>query len=110
MKNFLISQTWRLNSLCRRVKTAFGYVPSTRPTECSLLRQIAYQQLLPLPGPLADPDGWKVLRSVSARKDVGKRILDARCTVSELMIFIVILTDDGQKLAIAKPVGAAFCI
>jgi len=37
---------------------------------------------LPLPGPLADPDGWKVLRSVLARKDVGHCALDARWTLA----------------------------
>ncbi|KAG6812365.1 hypothetical protein H0H92_003176 [Tricholoma furcatifolium] len=50
-----------------QIKTAFGYVPSTRPGQASMLRQIAYQQGTSLPGPNADPEGWKTLRPVSAR-------------------------------------------
>ncbi|KAG6857382.1 hypothetical protein H0H87_004744 [Tephrocybe sp. NHM501043] len=50
-----------------QIKTAFGYVPSTRPGQASLLRQLAYQQCTPLVGPHSDRDGWKSLRPVSAR-------------------------------------------
>jgi hypothetical protein len=66
-----------------RIKTAFGYVPSTRPDPPSLLRQIAYQQFLPLPGPLSDPEGWKTLRPVAVRGTMfGTHRAEAKCTLS----------------------------
>lgn len=65
------------------IRTAFGYVPSTRPDPLSLSKQLAYQQFLPLPGPLSDPEGWKILRPVVVRGVAFKsRQADARCTVS----------------------------
>ncbi|KAF8896106.1 hypothetical protein BD779DRAFT_1433414 [Infundibulicybe gibba] len=66
-----------------RIKTAFGYVPSTRPDPPSLLRQLAYEQCCPLPGPEIDPMGWKTLRPVTARGTMFKsRTVEARCTLS----------------------------
>ncbi|KAF8802489.1 hypothetical protein BYT27DRAFT_7112534 [Phlegmacium glaucopus] len=66
-----------------RIKTAFGYVPSTRPDPPSLLKQLAYQQFLPLPGPLTDPEGWKTLRPVAVRGVAFKsHPAEARCTLS----------------------------
>ncbi|KAG6916056.1 hypothetical protein DXG01_008629 [Tephrocybe rancida] len=50
-----------------QIKTAFGYVPSTRPGQASLLRQLAYQQSTPLAGPSSDREGWKSVRPVPAR-------------------------------------------
>jgi hypothetical protein len=44
-----------------RLKTAFGYVPNTRPDPPSLLRQLAYEEGSALPGPEVDPKGWKTL-------------------------------------------------
>ncbi|EAU85673.2 hypothetical protein CC1G_10945 [Coprinopsis cinerea okayama7 len=65
------------------IKTAFGYVPSTRPEPPSLLRQLAYQENLPLPDPATDPEGWKTLRPVSVRGFMFKtRPVEARCTLS----------------------------
>jgi hypothetical protein len=50
-----------------------------------MLKQLAYQQFLPLPGPLSDPEGWKTLRPVVVRGVAFKsRQVDARCTVSTL--------------------------
>ncbi|KAF9453506.1 hypothetical protein P691DRAFT_755560 [Macrolepiota fuliginosa MF-IS2] len=65
-----------------QIKTAFGYVPSTRPGPPSLLRQLAYQQGCPLPNHLTDPEGWKILRPVLCRGAMSKsRRVDARCTL-----------------------------
>jgi hypothetical protein len=65
------------------IKTAFGYVPGTRPDPLSMLKQLAYQQFLPIPGPLSDPEGWKTLRTVVVRGVAFKsRQVDARCTLS----------------------------
>ncbi|KIM40544.1 hypothetical protein M413DRAFT_445987 [Hebeloma cylindrosporum] len=66
-----------------RVTTAFGYVPSTRPDPPSLLRQIAYQQFLPVPGPTSDPEGWKTLRPVAIRGVIfNTHRVEAKCTLS----------------------------
>lgn len=66
-----------------RIKTAFGYVPATRPDPPSLLKQLAYQQFLPLPGPLSDPEGWKMLRPVSVRGVAFQsHEAEVRCTLS----------------------------
>jgi len=50
-----------------RIRTAFGFIPSSRPDAPSILRQLAYQQFLPIPNPATDPDGWKFLRPVTVR-------------------------------------------
>ncbi|KAF8623717.1 hypothetical protein AX17_007414 [Amanita inopinata Kibby_2008] len=50
-----------------QIKTAFGFIPNTRPEPPSVLRRLAYQHGTPLPGPSSDPEGWKTLRSVAAR-------------------------------------------
>lgn len=64
---FRNDSVWVANVNDCRIKTAFGYVSSSRPDAPSLLRQIAYQQFLPVPGPLSDPEGWKTLRPVAIR-------------------------------------------
>ncbi|TFK40191.1 hypothetical protein BDQ12DRAFT_628002 [Crucibulum laeve] len=66
-----------------QIKTAFGYVPSTRPDAPSLYRQLAYQQGASLPGPSSDPEGWKTLRPVAARGVMFKsKKVEVRCTLS----------------------------
>ncbi|KAF9048581.1 hypothetical protein BJ165DRAFT_1526021 [Panaeolus papilionaceus] len=66
-----------------KLTTAFGYVPSTKPDPPSLLRQLAYQQFLPLPGPSSDPEGWKTLRPVSVRGILFKKHrVETKCTLS----------------------------
>lgn len=48
-----------------------------------MLRQLVYQEGLPLPGPSADPEGWKTLRPVSSRGLMFKsRPVEARCTLA----------------------------
>ena len=65
------------------VKTAFGYVPSIRPDPPSLLRQLAYQEVSPLPGPESDPDGWKTLSPFVFRGVLSRnRAVGIQCTVS----------------------------
>ncbi|PPR02623.1 hypothetical protein CVT24_002194 [Panaeolus cyanescens] len=66
-----------------KLTTAFGYVPSTKPEPPSLLRQLAYQQFLPLPGPSSDPEGWKTLRPVNVRGTLfSKHRVEAKCILS----------------------------
>lgn len=79
------------------IKTAFGYVPSTRPDPLPMLKQLAYQQFLPLPGPLSDPEGWKTLRPVLLRGVTFRsRQADARCTVSSFRL-LSRFTDSRQS-------------
>ncbi|KAL0954347.1 hypothetical protein HGRIS_003341 [Hohenbuehelia grisea] len=71
------------------ITTAFGYVPSSRPQPPSMLRQLAYQEGCPLPGPEVDPEGWQILPPFVARGVVfSARMAEARC-----------------HLAIAKPLS-----
>ncbi|KAG5338117.1 hypothetical protein C0989_008195 [Termitomyces sp. Mn162] len=66
-----------------QIKTAFGYVPSIRPEQASLLRQLSYQQNTPLAGPSIDPEGWKTLRAVSARALMFRsRQVEVQCLLS----------------------------
>ncbi|KAF8071809.1 hypothetical protein FPV67DRAFT_1560575 [Lyophyllum atratum] len=66
-----------------QIKTAFGYVPSTRPEPPSMLRQLAYQQGTLLVGPHADPDGWKSMRPVTARATMPRsRKVEVQCLLS----------------------------
>jgi len=70
-----------------RIKTAFGYVPNTRPDPPSLLRQLAYQETSPLPGPESDPIGWKTLRPFVSRGVLFQnRAVGVQCTVSTLLL------------------------
>jgi hypothetical protein len=58
-------------------------VPINRPGLPSLLRQLAYQQFLPLPGPFSDPEGWKTLRPVTVRGTMFRsQRAEAKCTLS----------------------------
>ncbi|KAF8628024.1 hypothetical protein AX15_004141 [Amanita polypyramis BW_CC] len=66
-----------------QVKTSFGFVPHTRPELPSLLRQLAYQESTPIPGPSSDPDGWKMLPAVVTRGTMSKsHQVEVRCTVN----------------------------
>ncbi|KAJ7582698.1 hypothetical protein C8J56DRAFT_1167750 [Mycena floridula] len=50
------------------IVTAFAYVPTNKPPPASLLRQLASQQSLPIPGPNVDPDGWGHFEGLSLAK------------------------------------------
>ncbi|ESK95334.1 hypothetical protein Moror_3906 [Moniliophthora roreri MCA 2997] len=66
-----------------RIRTPFGYVPSSRPEPPSLLRQLAYEQNLPIPGPHFDVEGWKTLGTTIARGIVFHgREAEVQCTLS----------------------------
>ena len=86
------------------IKTAFGYVPSTRPDAPSLLRQLVYQDGLPLPGPSTDPEGWKTLRTVPVRGVMFKsRRVEARCTVSLIAVMKQTVLPTHFQMSIAQP-------
>ncbi|KIK55149.1 hypothetical protein GYMLUDRAFT_176179 [Collybiopsis luxurians FD-317 M1] len=63
-----------------QIRTPFGYVPSSKPEAPSMLRQLAYQQGLPVPGPSADPRGWKTLPTCRARGTICSA--DIQCSFS----------------------------
>jgi len=66
-----------------QIKTAFGFISHSRAEAPSLLRQLAYQEGTPLPGPSCDPDGWKTLQPLIARGTMFKsRQVEVRCTLS----------------------------
>jgi len=44
--------------------TRIGFVITTVAKPPSPMRQLAYEQDLPIPGPLQDPDGWRVLSPI----------------------------------------------
>ncbi|KAK1219394.1 hypothetical protein PQX77_017919 [Marasmius sp. AFHP31] len=46
------------------LSSTFVYIPATRPSPPSNLRQLSYQELNPLFGPESDPDGWTTLPPV----------------------------------------------
>lgn len=74
------------------IKTAFGYVPSSRPDTPSVLRQASYAQNLPLMGPDADPEGWRTYDPVVVRGVMFKtRPVQVACAVSTSVLSI--LTD-----------------
>ncbi|KAJ7261727.1 hypothetical protein B0H12DRAFT_1013149 [Mycena haematopus] len=71
---------FRVNS---KVQTNFAYVPVTRPAPPSLLRQLAYQQNTPVPGPDDDPGGWEQFPSFTVRGTVfSTRQVEATCHFS----------------------------
>ena len=83
---FLYLSTCSTTSPSIRIKTAFGYVPSSRPEPSSMLRQCVYDQDLPIPDPSVDPAGWKTLRPVSVRGLMFKSVpAEARCTVGRTL-------------------------
>ncbi|KAK7032321.1 hypothetical protein VNI00_013280 [Paramarasmius palmivorus] len=66
-----------------RIRTPFGYVPSSRPEPPSLLRQLAYEQNLPIPGPHVDAEGWKTLGTTITRGiSFHGREAEVQCTLS----------------------------
>ncbi|KAF9068961.1 hypothetical protein BDP27DRAFT_1522613 [Rhodocollybia butyracea] len=67
-----------------QIRTPFGYVPSSKPDPpTSVLRQLAYQQNLPIPPPSADPRGWKTLGTCRAKGTIlQNRPADVQCTLS----------------------------
>ncbi|KAJ3935599.1 MAG: hypothetical protein NXY57DRAFT_1046588 [Lentinula lateritia] len=66
-----------------QIRTPFGYVPSSKPEPPSILRQLAYQQSMPVPGPSADPRGWETLKTCKAKGTTLQNCpADVRCSLS----------------------------
>ncbi|KAE9405200.1 hypothetical protein BT96DRAFT_877009 [Gymnopus androsaceus JB14] len=66
-----------------RIITPFGYIPISRPEAPSRLRQLAYQENTPVPGPISDPEGWYTLTPIQIHgKLFNRQSIDATCTLS----------------------------
>lgn len=73
------------NLLFRRLGTNLGYTPVIRPSAPSALRQLAYEQNTPIPGPEVDPEGWASLPAVTIHgKAFGHHKVEVDYTVSTL--------------------------
>ncbi|KAJ7126274.1 hypothetical protein C8R44DRAFT_781516 [Mycena epipterygia] len=65
------------------LQTMFVYVPALRPEPPSILRQLAYQENIPIPGPEIDGDGWHTCPSVTMRGTVfNNRQVEVQCVFS----------------------------
>ncbi|KAI0749677.1 hypothetical protein C8Q80DRAFT_1163385 [Daedaleopsis nitida] len=63
--------------------TPFAYLPITRATAPSALRQLAYAEGNALVGPLGDPEGWKVLPPVKLAGTIfDTRQVEVECTLA----------------------------
>ncbi|KAI0326428.1 hypothetical protein GY45DRAFT_1285553 [Cubamyces sp. BRFM 1775] len=63
--------------------TSFVYLPIIKADPPSHLRQLAYREGSALIGPEGDPDGWKVLPSVTVAGTIfGARQVELQCTVA----------------------------
>jgi hypothetical protein len=71
-----------LSLLSYRIKAAFAYIPHAKPEPASVLRQLAYREHSPLPGPPSDPEGWTTLAPVHSRGLLlPNHPVDVQCTV-----------------------------
>ncbi|KAJ7476130.1 hypothetical protein FB451DRAFT_1245905 [Mycena latifolia] len=66
-----------------KLQTMFVYVPALRPDPPSRLRQLAYRQNGPIPGPDVDPEGWHTLPRASITGTVfNTRRVKIKCHLS----------------------------
>ncbi|KAJ7126755.1 hypothetical protein C8R44DRAFT_616735 [Mycena epipterygia] len=66
-----------------KFRTMFAYVPATRPSPPSPLRQLAYQENSPLLGPDADPAGWEQLPPFTVSGTIfSTRRIEVTCSLS----------------------------
>ncbi|KAJ7745723.1 hypothetical protein B0H16DRAFT_971557 [Mycena metata] len=89
-----------------KLQTMFIYVPAIRPDPPSRLRQLAYRQNGPIPGPDADPEGWHTLRTVSVRGNVfNARRVKIQCIVRIFPPRSFPLSHTRSQLSLAKPLS-----
>ncbi|KAJ7220985.1 hypothetical protein C8J57DRAFT_1198680 [Mycena rebaudengoi] len=63
--------------------TRFRYIPRTRPSSPSVLRQLAYRENQSLPGPYEDPAGWETSPTEMAHGSIFRtRQTVIQCTMS----------------------------
>ena len=85
------------------------YLPIIKADPPSHLRQLAYREGSALIGPEGDPDGWKVLPSVTVAGTIfGARQVELQCTVRMLGHHITHqLNLDVAQVALSKPVSCS---
>ncbi|KAL1739641.1 hypothetical protein HDZ31DRAFT_85811 [Schizophyllum fasciatum] len=65
------------------IRTPLSYVPSTRPSAPSLVRQLAQEQGYQVPGPMDDPQGWSTMLPAIVKGKVFKtRKVEIQCTLA----------------------------
>lgn len=66
-----------------RLSTTLNYMPLSRPSPPSRLRQLAYMQHTALLGPDSDPEGWRSSPSSRTRGKLlsASRSVEAKCRV-----------------------------
>ncbi|KAF8194357.1 hypothetical protein K438DRAFT_1827838 [Mycena galopus ATCC 62051] len=65
------------------LKTMFVYVPALRPNPPSPLRQLAYHENNPIPGPEIDVQGWHTCPAITAKGTVfNNRTVEVQCLFS----------------------------
>ncbi|TBU33570.1 hypothetical protein BD311DRAFT_774613 [Dichomitus squalens] len=85
------------------------YVPLARPGPPTILRQLAYQQCITIPGPDVDPVGWKTSEPVKVEGTLFKTIqLEALCTLTytrgaPIHLIISIRSNNRQFLDLLTP-------
>lgn len=63
------------------------------------MRQLAYREETPIPGPDADPDGWKVLQPCTMRGSIlNDRQVEVTFTVSEMHLFSALANKPSTAL------------
>lgn len=66
----------------RSLSTSFGYIPLSFAGPPSLQRQMSYTEGAPVPGPEEDPEGWKVLPTVTIKGTITKSRQPAEVEIS----------------------------
>ena len=83
LRSFSYTSFCRLTGFICRLTTSIFYTPLTRAESPSALRQEAYNNGTPLPGPDGDPEGWKVLPPVQIKGTLfTTKPVEIQCTVS----------------------------
>ncbi|KAG6828626.1 hypothetical protein H0H92_007271, partial [Tricholoma furcatifolium] len=92
------------------LSTNFAYLPLTVPGPLSELRQTAYKEKVPLLGPDADPQGWKILPVVVLEGTIfDAQKIKVECTLavatplsyapgSPLPLYLTLKSDNTQAL------------
>ncbi|KAF7327973.1 hypothetical protein MKEN_00377500 [Mycena kentingensis (nom. inval.)] len=65
-----------------RLSTVIEYFPVSKPSPPSGLRQLAYAQNTTLLGPDSDPEGWKILPTVTMRGRFDSQTVGVSCMLS----------------------------
>ncbi|KAF5391526.1 hypothetical protein D9757_002502 [Collybiopsis confluens] len=66
-----------------RIIAPFGYIPVIRPPPLSHCRQVAYRENVEIPGPIADPQGWRTLPPARVGgRWLNQQLVEATCTLS----------------------------